>query len=139
MRRHVDRARNKLVPRVRERPSLGADRAGERVEHEESPRHLPPTQVAGSGTAPGVRAKPLARGSDDVGDLLDRRRRNPRLGFGKGEGVRLVEVAKQALELFEATVILSRGVGEGSPPRSLRSFAPLRMSGIYVLLPIPPS
>src|SRR5439155_4382390 len=80
--------------------------AGERVEHEESPRHLPPTQVAGSGTAPGVRAKPLARGSDDVGDLLDRRRRNPRLGFGKGEGVRIVEFAKQALELFEGRPLI---------------------------------
>src|SRR5712692_10180925 len=106
MRRNVDRARHKLVPRVRERPSLGADRAGERVEQEESPRHLPPAEVSGRGAAPGVRAEPLASGGHDLRHLLDGRGGNARLLFSEREGVWIVEVAKLALELFEVRPLI---------------------------------
>src|SRR5712692_6866018 len=101
MRRHMDRARYELVPRVRKRPSLGADRAGECVEQKESARDLPSAEVSGGGAAPGVRAEALARGGDDLRDLLDRRRRNARFLFCERECVRCVQITKFVLEVLE--------------------------------------
>src|SRR5947199_10816286 len=97
MGRGVDRPRYELVPGVREGSTLGTDRARQRVEQKESPRHLPSSEVAGGGAAPGVRAETRAGRGDDLRDLLDGGSGNSRFFFGEVEGVGGVAIAKREL------------------------------------------
>jgi hypothetical protein len=80
-------------------PPRRADAAGEHVEEEERPRHLPAAQVADAGRAPDMRGQLAVALADPRRGLADALHRNLRF-FGRTlEGELGVERFQRAVEL----------------------------------------
>ncbi len=108
MRRRVDRLGDELVPRVGKDAALGRNRAGQRVEQEQTARHLPAAEVARRRRPPHVRRQPRARAGDDRGDLAQHPLVDARLRRGILEGVIRVQLAQPRLECLEARLAARR-------------------------------
>ena len=94
-------SRGELVPAVSAGAAGGADRAGQHVDEEQTPGHLPPTEVAGSGRAPVVRGELRRMTSDDLGDLAEGVTGDPADVLGPFGGVLGVLVEQRLLEALE--------------------------------------